>query len=217
MIVVVWVILDAEREVRVAQELLILVAVRIESAGDESLRADHFAHSARDLGFRARHVTHAHGAVQRQVGAVERPLRLEVLDHVRHQGVEGVLRHPARGRTALRKQRRFDADDFDVRMLARHFHEAGDGAEARAEQRFAARRRTFVDEVVEHGVVRQEGDVLVHEVHHRNADRLAVAASLLFGRLHAARQTGGRKACDGRDGQHFSTRDFHEAVPDSCC
>ena len=65
----------AEREVGVAQELGVLVAMRIEGAGDEASRPNHFAHATRDVASGSRDIAHAHRAVQREKGAVERSRR----------------------------------------------------------------------------------------------------------------------------------------------
>ena len=74
-------VLHRERHVGVAQEFLVLVAVRVECPDDEGATADDLADTAGDVGFRPRHASNAHCAVQGEVDAVERPARLEVGDH----------------------------------------------------------------------------------------------------------------------------------------
>jgi hypothetical protein len=166
------VVLHAERQIRVTQEIRILVTVRIERAGDETFRADDFAHAAGDRRFRLRHIPHTHRAMQGDVRAIERPLRLELGDHLIEEAIEGLLGDPSGRRPRLREQRRLDADQFDVGVLPRHLHEPAQRPfRHRGQQRFAACRRALVDEILGRGVVRQERHGLVHEVQDRDPDR----------------------------------------------
>lgn len=61
-----------EGEVGIAQEGLVLVAMRIEGGGDDGVPPDRLPHAARDLRLGARHAANAHGAVDGKVDAVDR-------------------------------------------------------------------------------------------------------------------------------------------------
>ena len=88
-------ILAAERQVGVAQEFLVLVAVRIESCGDEGARSDDCADATGKFGFGTGNAARGHGAVDAEIDAVERSLGGELCDHAADVGLVGVLRHPA--------------------------------------------------------------------------------------------------------------------------
>ncbi len=155
--VVVREVFRAEREVGLTQELGVLVAVRIEGAGDEGVAAHNLAHAAGDVGLGPRHAAHAHRAMQGEIDAVPSPTTLELGDHAAEKVLVGLPRDPARTGTGPGPERRFDPDQLDAGLLARHLHEA---AHVRprlpGEQRLASGRRTVMDEVVERGVVGQE-------------------------------------------------------------
>src|SRR5205823_3720038 len=86
----------------------------------------------------------------------------------------GLPRDPARTGTGPGPERRFDADQLDAGMLARHLHEAAHvGPRLPGEQRLGSGRRTVMDEVVERGVVGQERHRLMDEVQNGDADRLS--------------------------------------------
>ncbi|MNY49291.1 hypothetical protein D3C86_1846970 [compost metagenome] len=58
-------------------------------------------------------------------------------------------------------------------ILAGHFHESPDiAARVAGQQVFASGGRAFVDEVRKRGVVAQEGNGLMHEMQHGDADFL---------------------------------------------
>ena len=207
--VVVRVVLHAEGQVGIPQEILILVAVRIEGAGDEGLGPDHLADTARELRFGLGDIAYPHRAMQGQIGAVERPLRLELGDHLVDEVIVGAFVDPTGAGAGLRKQRRFDADQFHVGVFARHLHEAAHVAAWRcAQQRLATGRRTFVDEVLETRVVRQEGHRLVHEVDDRDAHRFARTARL-GGSLRTHSESGGGQH---EEGQYRSSNDVHRVA-----
>src|SRR5262245_30833926 len=63
-------------------------------------------------------------AMEAEIDTVERAMRLELSDHPANEGLVGLLRDPPRARAGLRPQRRFDANQLDAVVLARHFHEA---------------------------------------------------------------------------------------------
>src|SRR5215468_6094818 len=96
MAVVVRKILDRERHVGPTQELLVLVAVRIEGADDEGAATNDLAHPPRQLRLGPRHAAHAHGAVQAEIDAGEWPLPFELGDHLSGEGLVGLARDPAR-------------------------------------------------------------------------------------------------------------------------
>ena len=174
-------VLHRERHVGSGQKLLVLVAVRIEGADDEGLATDNRPHPPRDVGFRLRHAAHAHGAVQGEIDAVPLAAGLKLGDLAAEEMLVGVLGDPARTGAGPGPQRRFDADQLDAIMLARHLHEAAHVVSwIPAEQRLAFGGRAFVDEVLARGVVGQEGHRLVDEVQDGDADRLAGHA-LQFG------------------------------------
>src|SRR6267142_4143557 len=95
-------------------------------------------------------------------------------DHAAETVLVGLPRAPARTGTGPGPERRFDANQLDARMLARHLHEA---AHVRprlpGEQRLASGRRTVMDEVGERGVVGQKRHRLMDEVQNGDADRLS--------------------------------------------
>src|SRR5262245_20857380 len=99
MAVVVRKVFDRERHVGLSQELLVLVAVRIEGADDEGAATNDLAHPPRQLRFGPRHAAYAHGAVQAEIDAVEWPLPLELRDHLSSEGLVGLARDPPRAGT----------------------------------------------------------------------------------------------------------------------
>ena len=174
--VVVREILAAERQVGVAQELLVLVAMRIEGRCDERARPDDGADTTGEFGFGTGDAARGHGAVHAEVDAVERTLGGELCDHAADVGFERLLRQPAGAGTGLRPEWGFHADERDAVELSRDLHEAAHvGFRARRQQGLAARRRSGIDEVVDRGVVAKEGHRLVLEVQDGDADWLAHA------------------------------------------
>src|SRR5918996_2663160 len=98
----------------------------------------------------------------------------ELGDHPAEKVLVRLRRDPARPGPGPGPERRFDADQFDAGMLARHLHEAAHvGPRLPGEQRLAAGRRTVMDEVVERGVVGQERHRLVDEVQNGDAECLS--------------------------------------------
>ncbi len=175
-------VFDSEGHVGVAQEFLVFVAVRVEGRGDESVRSQHRAYPAGKLGLGPRHAAHAHGAVQAEIGAVElaaiHPLgRLDLRDHLADEPLIGLLRHPPRPCARARPQRRFDADQLDLVVLARDLHETAHvGLWIEGQQRFAAGGRSLIKEILDRGVVLQERHSLVGEMQDGDADRFAAHA-----------------------------------------
>ena len=185
-----------ERHVGVAQEFLVLVAVRIEGADDEGLAADHRAHPPRHVRLGPWHATHTHGAVQAEIDAVIGTRRRDLVDHPSDEGLVGLARYPTRTRAGLGKQRRFDADQLNAVELARHLHEAAHvGLRLVRQQRFALGGRAFVDEVVERGVVAEERHRLMDEIQDGDANRPAGHRVLLLApmRWGEVSQDAGRK------------------------
>src|SRR5215470_4929276 len=109
MAVVVREVLRAEREVGLAQELGVLVAVRIEGAGDEGVAAHDLAHAAGDVGLGPRHAPHAHRAMKGEIDAVPCATVLELGEHAAEKVLVGVRRDPARARPGPGPERRLDA------------------------------------------------------------------------------------------------------------
>ncbi len=162
--VVVREVLHRERHVGSGQKFLVLVAVRIEGADDEGLASHHRPHPPRDVGLGLGHPAHAHGAVQCEIDAVPLAAGLQFGDLTAEEMLVGILGDPARAGPGLGPQRRFDADQLDAVMFARHLHEAAHvGARIEGEQRLALGRRALVDEVLARGIVRQERHRLVGE------------------------------------------------------
>src|SRR5262249_57598651 len=86
----------AEREVGLTQELGVLIAMRIEGAGDEGVAAYDLAHAAGDVGLGPRHTAHAHRAMQGEVDAVPSATVLELGEHAADKVLVGLRRDPAR-------------------------------------------------------------------------------------------------------------------------
>src|SRR6266481_3594772 len=88
-------VFGAEREVGLAQELGVLVAVRIEGAGDEGVAAHDLAHAAGDVGLGPSHAAHAHRAVEGEIDAVPCPAVLELGEHAAEKVLVCLRRDPA--------------------------------------------------------------------------------------------------------------------------
>ncbi len=172
--VVVREVLHAEGHVGGGQELLVLVAVRIEGADDEGAAPDHRAHPPRDLGLGPGHAAHAHRAVQGEIDAVPCSAGLQFVDHAAEEDLERLCRDPAGAGTGLGPERRFDADQLDALVLARDLHETAHvRARLPGKQCLSSGWRALVDEVVIGGVVGQERHRFVGEVQDGDADGLA--------------------------------------------
>ncbi len=76
-------IFHRERHVGVFEELVVLIAMKIEGRGDERFGANRFAHPPRQFGLGAGDAAHCHGAVQAKINAVERFFRFDLGDHRR--------------------------------------------------------------------------------------------------------------------------------------
>ena len=85
----------AEREVGLAQELGVLVAMWIEGAGDEGVAAHDLAHAAGDVGLGPRHSAHAHRAMEGEIDAVPSLAVLELGEHPAEKVLVGLRRDPA--------------------------------------------------------------------------------------------------------------------------
>src|SRR5690242_9363267 len=140
MAVVVRKVFRAEREVRLTQKLGVLVAVRIEGAGDERVAAHDLAHAARDVGLGPRHAAHAHRAMEAEIDALPSATALELDEHAAEKMFVGLRRDPARAGPGSGPERRFDADQLDAGVLASDLHEAAHvRARLPGEQRLAPR------------------------------------------------------------------------------
>src|SRR5262249_29856135 len=122
--VVVREVFRAEREVGLTQELGVLVAMRIEGAGDEGVATHDLAYTAGDVGLGPCHAAHAHRAMEGEIDAVPSPTVLELGDHTPEQLLVCLRLDPARAGPSPGPEWRFDADQLDARMLARDLHEA---------------------------------------------------------------------------------------------
>ena len=107
--VVVRVALDDEHGVGGVGQILVLVGVKVERHVDRDGLADDRPHAPDHLGLRLRHARDRHRAVQREVDAVERSLRLDVVGDAVGVLVEGLQGEPAARGAALRVARREDA------------------------------------------------------------------------------------------------------------
>src|SRR4030095_13898215 len=97
--VVVREVFRAERAVGLTQELGVLVAVRIEGAGDDSVAAHDLAHAAGDVGLRPRHAAHAHRAMEGEIDAVPSAPVLALGEHAAEKVLVCLRRDPARAGT----------------------------------------------------------------------------------------------------------------------
>ena len=189
-------IFDGKAHVGVLEELVVLIAVQIEGRGDNGLRSHHLARPARQLRLRPQHAAHRHRAVDAEIDAVERAGGLQSLDHLAGERLEGLFGHPARTHIGLRPQRRFNADELDAVELARHLHKAAHvGFWVGLQQRLALRGRTRIDEIIERGVVLEEGDGLVGKMQHRDSDRIAYAFLRFTATRTARRPAPGHRTC----------------------
>ncbi len=85
----------AECHVGVAQKFGVLVAVRVEGAGDARLRPDHFAHAPRQFRLGARNAARRHRAVHAEIDAVEFSSVLQPPDHPADEMLVRIFGHPA--------------------------------------------------------------------------------------------------------------------------
>jgi len=88
-------IFRAEREVSLTQELDVLVAMRIEGAGDEGVAAHDLAYAAGDVGLGPRHAAHAHRAMEGEIDAVPSLTVFQLGDHAAEKVLVGLCRDPA--------------------------------------------------------------------------------------------------------------------------
>ena len=62
--------------------------MQVEGRGDHGFRSDRRAHPPRQLGLGPRHAAHRHGAMQREIDAVERTFGLQAFDHLAGERLE---------------------------------------------------------------------------------------------------------------------------------
>jgi hypothetical protein len=117
-------IFHREGQVGVFEELVVLIAMKVEGRGDKRLGTDRFPYPPRQFGFRPEDAAHGHRPVHTEIDPVERLLGLDLGDHLANERFIGFAGDPSRAGAGLRPQRRLDADQFDTIEFARHLHES---------------------------------------------------------------------------------------------
>ena len=164
-------VLGDERAVRHLEERRVLVAVQVERTHDRHVGPDDLPEAARDLGLGPRDVPHGHGAMQREVDAVDRHRRAEVRQHQLDEVIERLFRGPRAGGAAEGFVRGRQADELDVAELARHLHEPGHIRVVVVQQLVAAKCRPDARPVVDaHVATRAERARLVLEARDRHLE-----------------------------------------------
>ncbi len=133
--------LHTESAVGRLEELLVLVAVRIESSDDGDVGSDRCTHSSGNLGFRLWNIGNRHGSMKGQVDSIERTVLLDVLDDSVCIFVESLLGDPTAERASYGTDRRQEPYEVYTIEFTRHFGEALN-VTASFEDRFTTLGRT---------------------------------------------------------------------------
>ncbi|TVP56024.1 MAG: hypothetical protein EA351_09440 [Gemmatimonadales bacterium] len=146
------------------QKHFVLVPVEVEGGDDRHIGPDHLAEPARHLRLGAGDVAHRHGAVERQVHAIDRKGVAELVDHPAHEVIEGLFGVPAAGGSPEDPARGRESNHLDVSVVPCAVYEAPDVGASPFEKIEPALRLSHEEPVLDPGVAaRTEGAGLVRE------------------------------------------------------